>query len=209
MLTINIILVVLIIGFTAVTISALFAMLIMRRREKQLEQSKGIAKTVDELDEALNSAIGEINRLGALIKSEIDEKYNAMLFLYNLVDDKQKELPSISNDVINEVLAKYTEKINEASGNVGASEASGNSGSEAINASDGGEDSGSIVSQDELAGLGLPILTSQKKPRTFTSPKHKKIWEMRESGQNVTDIAKSLNMGKGEVKLILDLIDRS
>jgi len=208
-LTINIILVVLIIGFTAVTISALFAMLIMRRREKQLEQSKGIAKTVDELDEALNSAIGEINRLGALIKSEIDEKYNAMLFLYNLVDDKQKELPSISNDVINEVLAKYTEKINEASGNVGASEASGNSGSEAINASDGGEDSGSIVSQDELAGLGLPILTSQKKPRTFTSPKHKKIWEMRESGQNVTDIAKSLNMGKGEVKLILDLIDRS
>ncbi|MCL2048949.1 MAG: hypothetical protein FWG87_09495 [Defluviitaleaceae bacterium] len=208
-MTINIILVVLIIGFTAVTISALFAMLIMRRREKQLEQSKGIAKTVDELDEALNSAIGEINRLGALIKSEIDEKYNAMLFLYNLVDDKQKELPSISNDVINEVLAKYTEKINEASGNVGASEASGNSGSEAINASDGGEDSGSIVSQDELAGLGLPILTSQKKPRTFTSPKHKKIWEMRESGQNVTDIAKSLNMGKGEVKLILDLIDRS
>jgi DNA-binding NarL/FixJ family response regulator len=38
-----------------------------------------------------------------------------------------------------------------------------------------------------------------------TNPKHKEIQELNAKGLSVAEIAKSLNLGQGEVKLVLDL----
>jgi hypothetical protein len=181
-----VVLVALIICFTAITVFALSAMLVLRRREKDFENSREIARTIDELDEALNSAISEINKMGALIKSESDEKYKSILFMYNLIEDKHKEVSEPDSEIISEMFAQYIEKH----------------GDKITPPKENPENTN--VTQDEMAELGLPIEKEQ-----ITNPKHKEIWEMRENGQDVTDIAKKLSMGKGEVKLILDLIDRT
>jgi hypothetical protein len=194
--TVTIILVVLIVGFLVVTVFSVAAMLVMRRREKELEISKEVVRNVDEIDTALDSALTEINKLGALIQTEIDEKYKSTLFLYKLVEDKQKEIAESSDgEVISEMMAQYIEthgeKLRSMAGAIVLPE------DLQQNLAEDEEDDAS-EDKDET----LP----QKEPK-FTNPKHKQIWEKRESGQAVSDIAKELDMGQGEVKLILDLID--
>ncbi|MCL2456513.1 MAG: hypothetical protein FWD19_03070 [Defluviitaleaceae bacterium] len=202
-MAVTIILVVLIVGFAAVTIFALSAMLVMRRREKEAEISKGISKSIDDLDEALNSALNEINKLGALIQTEVDEKYKAVLFLYNLLDEKKNELPD--NEIISEMFDQYIEKHGEKISEK-ISEKIPEKIPEKVSVAANND-----VSPEELAGLGLPVSGSQgeKKPPEISNAKHKKIWDMRENGKNIAAIAKELDMGTGEVKLILDLIDRA
>ncbi|MCL2199617.1 MAG: DUF6115 domain-containing protein [Defluviitaleaceae bacterium] len=189
---VTVVLVVLIIGFMAVTVFSLAAMLVVRRREKKLEDEREIGKTVEELDAALDAALKEINRLGSLIQTEIDEKYKAMLFLYNLVDDKKKEIEeSADSEVISDMMEKYIEthkdKLRLISGMP--------------------EEAPPIVTappEDDT-----PDEPTEKKPKKITNPRHKQIYDMREEGKAPAEIAKELSMGQGEVKLILDLIDRA
>jgi len=213
-LGITIVLVALIIGFMVVTVFSLTAMLVVRRREKERDDSYKIAKTVEELDTALNAALTEINRMGALIQADVDEKYKSVLFLYNLVEDKQKEIAeSADGEVISEMMAQYIEEHGDKLRQLAKPSELGHS--EVIN---------SEVTNSEIR-LSEPAQTEpapqvfenfqektepeNKKPQKFANAKHKQIWEMRDSGQAVSDIAKTLDMGQGEVKLILDLIERA
>ena len=191
---VTVILVVLIIGFMAVTIFSLAAMLVVRNREKKLEEDREIGKTIEELDSALDAALKEINRLGTLIQSEIDEKYKAMLFLYNLVDDKKKEIEeSADSEVISEMMAQYIkthgDKLRLISGEPEENFIEEN-----------------IEKEEENEEVEENI---ENKPKKISNQKHKQIYDMRESGKTATEIAKELKMGQGEIKLILDLIDRS
>jgi hypothetical protein len=175
-----------------VTVFSLTAMLVVRRREKEFEHSKSIVKTIDDLDEALNSAVKEINKLGALIQAEIDEKYKSMLFLYNLVEDKQKEIAeSADSEVISEMMSQYIEKHGDKLRSIAAD-----------------VPAVAAVAPPKVVPTAPPV-KKEGKPTKFVSAKHKQIWEMYDGGQNVADIAKKLDMGQGEVKLILDLIERA
>lgn len=194
---VTVILVVLIVGFMAVTVFSLGAMLVVRRREKKLEDEREIGKTVEELDEALDAALKEINRLGTLINNEIDEKYKAMLFLYNLVDDKKKEIDeSADSEVISEMMEKYIETHKDKLRLISGVE-------ETVPVPPIVESQNSQESQPEEQP------EAEKKPKKIANPRHKQIYDMREEGKNPEQIAKELNMGQGEVKLILDLIDRA
>ncbi|MDR0272530.1 MAG: hypothetical protein LBI27_04350 [Clostridiales bacterium] len=187
-MAVTIVLVALIVGFMALTVFSLTAMLFVRRREKERDDSKDILKTIEELDAALDAALNEINKLGALIKEDVDEKYKSTLFLYNLVEDKHKEIVEIVNgEVISEMLAQYIETHGAKLGVV-------------TEASEAG-----AVSLEKDVGA-VPAV---KKVPTFTNPRHKQIWEMKDEGQSLAEIAKELDMGQGEVKLILYLIDRA
>jgi len=205
-----IVLVVLIIGFSAITIFSMGALLVMRRREQSRKDSINIEKSIADLDAALDASLAEINKMGALVLKDIDEKYQAMLFLYNLMEDKQKELTNevwksqeghseaLDGDVVSDMVAQYIEAhsaklrlIQEASENV----------TEEDDFSEGEHSKG----VDEVPA---PHLIFSKRP-TFANPRHKQIWEMHEQGVNVPDIAKELSMGQGEVKLILELAARA
>lgn len=201
-LNITVVLIVLIISFLAVTVFSLMALVFVRNRERRRESVDAghMAKTIEELDTALNVALSEINRLGAVVQSEVDEKYKAVLFLYNLVEDKQKEIEeSADGKVISDMIVKYMEThgakllhLTEAEILVSDSKISA------------AEMSPQSRSMDETTSA-----KPEKKLPKFTSNKHKEIWGMRESGKNVPEIAKELSMGQGEIKLILDLIDKN
>ncbi|MCL1844020.1 MAG: hypothetical protein FWF79_09420 [Defluviitaleaceae bacterium] len=203
---VTVVLVALIIGFMAVTIFALSAMLVVRKREKNREDSETIEKTIEDLDSALNSALAEINKLGALVQNEINDKYKSVLFLYNLVEDKQKEIAeSADGEVIAEILEQKLKMLAEkAEGSVSSQMVSEKIASENIASENIASEK--TIKTPEPAGF----LPEGKKPASkFTNPKHKQIWEMREGGQKVSEIAKELGMGQGEVKLILDLVERA
>jgi len=167
------------------------ALLYVRRRERERDnkEAERIAKTIEDLDAALNAALAEINKLGALIQKEVDEKYKSVLFLYNLVEDKQKEIEeSTDSEVISEMIAQFIDAHSTKLRSIA-------------------ETSSEPIVFDVLEKP--KINKDEKKCPKFTNPKHKQIWEMREKGQNVPEIAKELSMGQGEVKLILDLVDRA
>jgi DNA-binding NarL/FixJ family response regulator len=192
------ILIALILGFAAVTIFSLAALIAVRKREqrRKILDSEYIEKTIEDFDKAVNSAIEEVNKLGALIQKEVDEKYKSILFLYNLVEDKHKEIAETADS---EVISEMMEKLALAQG----------------------EKIKQIAEESlaEVAKAALPPASetvneapeppAPKKRPKFTNEKQEQIWNMRESGKKPFEIAKELEMGKGEVSLILNLIDRA
>ena len=46
---------------------------------------------------------------------------------------------------------------------------------------------------------------NKKYNNTINNPKLKEIIKLREEGKNISEISKSLNIGQGEVKLIMEL----
>lgn len=204
---VDVILIVLIISFFAITVFSLVALLAVRRREKDREDVRSIESAINDLDNALNTALSEINKLGSVAVKEIDEKYQAMLFLYNLVLDKQKDLSEVPDgDVVTEMFERYIEthgaKLRMLSDELNEPPV-GN----ALFGAGGGSDEDDDVGRAQDVGEALRF--SLKQQPDFANPKHKKIWDMRENGRNISDIAKELGIGQGEVKLILDLADRA
>ena len=197
----TVILVSLIVGFFAITIFALVALLVVRRREQTRQDSKGIDDAIARMDSALDSALVEINKIGTLVKKEIDEKYQAILFLYDLVDNKKKEIEAIDpSEIDTTVLAQYLENHVSELKLVPKDDVV----NEGINPIDvllnrDTDDSDFDTLEDDFELL---------RPR-FSNAKHAKIWNMRQQGKNISEIAKELGMGKGEVKLILDLAKRT
>lgn len=127
-----------------------------------LEETLLIGHKLNEFDSSLNNAdiaIDELNDMSQTVFKQFDEKYQELLFLYNLVDEKKKELESLSDpSAINPIKA---EKID-------------------------------ITVDDET--------------RPEISIKHyAEISKLRNEGMDVSEIAKTLNIGKGEVSLILEL----
>jgi len=194
-LDITTILIALIIGCTAITVFSLMALLYVRRRERERDNkdTERITKTIEDLDTALNAALEEINKLGALVQKEVDEKYKSVLFLYSLVEDKQKEIEeSTDSEVISDMISQFIDKH-----------------SIKLRVDKPDDTTEPATKKPSGKSSGKPSEKPKPKNPKFTNPKHKQIWEMRESGQNVSDIAKELSMGQGEVKLILDLVERA
>ncbi|MCL2225584.1 MAG: hypothetical protein FWB96_11520 [Defluviitaleaceae bacterium] len=205
-MNITAILIALIVGFVAVTVFSLMALLFVRRRERERDNTEAerVGKTIQELDAALDDALAEINKLGALVQKEVDEKYKSVLFLYNLVEDKQKEISEAADEnTVSEMVARCIDTHNAKLRLIAATA------SEPLSAE---RDAVAKTQTDEVefaVEKSEDIAAVPKKQPKFSNAKHKQIWEMREQGQNVSAIAKELSMGQGEVKLILDLVDRA
>lgn len=187
----TVILVALIVGFFAITIFALVALLAVRKREQATHDNRGLDDAVARMDAALDSALVEINRIGTLIKSEIDEKYQAMLFLYDMVDKKKEEIAKEIQEIESAaemdtaVLANYLENhISEL------------------------KQTNAYVSDNFDDAVADSVDITPKPRQNITNPKHAQIWDMHADGKTVHEIAKAMNIGTGEIELILNLYKR-
>lgn len=121
------------------------------------EKLSSLETTVTEADEAANA----LDDMTKNVFKEFDDKYQALLFLYNLIDDKQRSLekaetPSVSSPVASPRSATQADALHTAK------------------------------------KLGL-------------NPKYDVVFELHSAGKSLDAIAKELNMGKGQVSLILNL----
>ena len=86
----TVVIIILVLGLCAVSLAAIASVVWMRKREQERDQVLQSADALATLDDALDDALKELNKVGNLVQKEISEKYQAMLFLYNLLEEKQK-----------------------------------------------------------------------------------------------------------------------
>lgn len=118
----------------------------------EIENSmKALNTSLEEVD----SAMLELDKMSKTIFEELDTKYQELLFLYTLIDEKKKEVAEIYST------QKFPQK---------------------------------------------EIVTSvDKDSNTYKNPKLHEINNLLNEGLSISEIAKELNMGQGEVKLIIGL----
>jgi hypothetical protein len=209
-----IVILVLVVVLCVVSVSFIMAIIWMRKHEQDRDQVIQTAEALAQLDEALDSALVELNRVGNLVQKEIGEKYQAMLFLYNLLEDKQKEKPEGTAGVevvLPERIRDDLNKIDMAAIN-----------KVEIDAAIAGVDAAVTGTADtDTAPSPVPVVEPEAVPveppapeippakpkprRKAINPKHEKILELSTQGKSITDIAKELGIGQGEIKLIIEM----
>lgn len=129
----------------------------------------------EDMMKEVNQKILELNDYASFIKKEISDQHKELLFLYQLITEKEKNFKSKANNVAL-------------------------SGSKPV-----------IHKQDNRQGIKQVEQTSQDNVKQLTTlndmivERNKEIFDLYKQGLSITEIAKGLNIGKGEVKLILDL----
>ena len=204
----TVILVSLIIGFFAVTIVALVGAILVRRREQGHDQDRQMSDTIEQLDAALDTAMTEINKMGSLVQKEITEKYQAMLFLYNLLEDKQKEMTGNTPTATKMPVPMPVVPILSSAKAKAAPTAKVTPPAKQDNTDSYLETLAERTSSADPMAITTPPLVPATRP-SFANPKHEAVWERHYVGHSIADIAKDLGIGQGEVKLIIDLAARA
>lgn len=140
-----------IIGFGLI----IFAFFIKSGHSSMDSEFNNIENIIETLNKSVSEAdnyMDEMSKLSEVIFKEMEEKYQELLFLYQMLDDKQASI-------------KSTDKID-------------------------------VQSKPEA---------ETKNNHTYNNPKLKEINKLKSQGLSYAEIAKQLNMGQGEVKLIAEL----
>ena len=116
-----------------------------------------------EADEALS----DLNDMSRSVFKEFDSKYQELLFLYNLIDEKQKKIDERPQQAMPQMTATQAQTL------------------------------------EKYAESKLEAANDSKK--TALNPKFANVLEMHRNGKSVEEIAKELDIGKGEISLILTL----
>ncbi len=128
------------------------------------EKQNELIKVIDDADDAIE----QLNSISKSIFEEQEQKYQELLYLYQIIDNKKQELlniklPStVSENSLNKNI-KYDSKA------------------------------------DDVKNIKLSFPSN---------PIHNKIVSLYNSGKSVTQIAQQLNIGQGEVELVLELNKR-
>jgi len=199
--------------------------MITRKPEEEKEAAE------QRIDAAIDTALEEITRTSQLVLDELDEKYKALLFVYQLMDDKKKELEgdkkveetaadgdeaaflgSLDISVGDELFAGDSWQVPDEDmasfiRGLGDSEEVGEAGeTETVAAAEEAavaavEAAPVFEAEPEVEEL-VPFLIPRK---VMAHPRFGEIKALRDEGMALADIARRLNMGKGEVQLIIGL----
>lgn len=167
-------------------------------------------KTEAALDKISNTKILEMNEYAQTVLDEINKSHNEIVFLYDMLNEKAKEVKMTVKDV--NVAKMQVEKMKEESVNNDLSMiANDNSemvfGEEDIlkTAISTQEDSSGDTNKIEKAVTDNSDLPEDVSIDSASFNKNEAILQLFKSGKTNREIARTLNLGTGEVKLVLDL----
>lgn len=161
------------------------------------EKENVIADTTDQLNRKSNEKIMEFDEFSAQLMEKINHNHEEVVFMYNMLNEKEKELK-------------------EAAAKKGPAE------------KPSGIDAVEQINRQVLKAVdkksAKPAVDKTRKPKTVTGAKpqagkpeteksgkledgsvNKKIIEMYKQGKSVLEISKELDIGQGEVKLMISL----
>lgn len=160
-----------------------------RTKEAALEE------TTKELNRLTNEKIMAVDEFSDSVLEKISQNHSEVIFLYNMLNEKErelKELVALANQAANKHVANNKKPQNaiveQKQSHEKKSEATAKTSSKRAE---------SLSKNRELE------LTEQEKKKEAHT--REEILGLYEQGLSVTDIAKQLKMGKGEIKLIIDL----
>lgn len=181
------------------------------------DQVNGLSeKTEAALDKISNTKILEMNEYAESVLGEINRNHNETVFLYDMLNEKAKEIKTTVKDANN--TKRQVEKIHaevKASDDVPA-----DNNTDAVNESKKQEKDSmdtKDTAKERLTALNKKnnekIKSSEGKRKVNRQVEkldpdmssNEKILKLNEMGVSVKEIAKQLNLGIGEVKLVIDL----
>lgn len=164
-----------IVGIILVVISLILG--VKRTEEIEMNQLDSTTEKQNELIKVIEDADDAIEQLNSVSKSifeEQEQKYQELLYLYQIIDDKKQELLNVFDKVTS---VEFKENLNE---------------------------------DIKKESFKVTDINNKKDENNFvaTNSKHNEIIDLYNSGHTVTQIAQQLNIGQGEVSLIIKLNKR-
>ncbi len=165
--------------------------------------TEAVEKTERSLDRLTNEKIMAVNEYSDTVLQEINRNHNEVMFLYDMLNDKHKNIKNTVQEV-NKTVKEAAETQKEAQELV----------------------SNFQLLTPEVAEVSVPkkrnaketVSSAPKEPEEEKVPEmesadsagsvlnsNEKILELHEQGMDKVDIARHLGLGVGEVKLVIDL----
>lgn len=163
----------------------------------RVEQTKETAleETTKALNRLTNEKIMAVDEFSDSVLEKISQNHSEVIFLYNMLNEKERELK--------ELVASVNQASNK---NVAKNKKPQNAMEEQKQISE--EKRGAVSKSSTKKAESSPrnqefeLSEQDKKKEAHT---REEILDLHEQGLSITDIARKLNMGKGEIKLIIDL----
>ncbi len=160
-----------------------------------------VIRTDDSLSKLSNEKIIAVNEFSEQILEKIKRNHEEVVFLYNMLNDKEKELKAAVKEI--DSSKKKVQDIMEAKAGTLKSQVA-----------KGVKSQVSEKPVTQAARLDKPIKTipEQTEPlqempviNSMTSNNNTQILSLYSQGKSVMEISKLLGLGQGEVKLVIDL----
>lgn len=188
-----------------------------------------IEKTEASLDKISNTKILEMQDYADTILGEMNKNHNETMFLYDMLNDKSREIKGIVRNINN---IKYEENAAENDKNAVSSSAVNNSGKgkngrngnnggngnsrnnhNGMNSAKNGKNnkySNGISGNDSeelLERLFMQAAQEESEEADERTSVNDEILRQYKAGKSVLEIAKSLNLGVGQTSLVIDLYE--
>lgn len=137
---------------------------------------EAIVKVDDNLSLISNEKIMAVSEFGEQILEKIHQNHSEVVFLYNMLNEKEKELKELVVEV-NQGKAKWKEEEVKTVLDIGERIQDDN-----------------MVTMEEMNVLG-----------DVEANRNQMILDFHKQGKTILDISKQLGIGQGEVKLVIDL----
>ena len=166
---------------------------------------ESIVRTDDIMSKISNEKIMSLNEFSDQILEKIKRNHEEVVFLYNMLNDKEKELKAAIKEI--DTSKKKLQNIVETKAEETVQQASKRTTTQAAGKkpADGNP-------------LGKPAATVKKEARSVVEPKlesavtgcmsansNAQILELYSQGKTLIEISKLLGLGQGEVKLVIEL----
>lgn len=177
-------------------------------------------KTEAALDKISNTKILEMNEYAESVLGEINRNHNETVFLYDMLNEKAKEIKTTVKDVNNakKQVEKIHAEVKESDDIVVNVHDKTDDDAKTAYENDGYTDKDTKdIAKERLTALvkknddkikssdGRKKVNRQAEKLAPEMSNNEKILKLNEKGITVKEIAKQLNLGIGEVKLVIDL----
>ena len=167
-------------------------------KETFVERSEEtIVQTEDELSKISNEKIMAINEFSDQILEKIEHNHEEVVFLYHMLGDKEKELKAVVNE-INSSKKKIQEKVERKKeiSTITTRAITPASDNPVLKQNNKKSDKNNKLSNESTE---MPEINS------LSTNNNKQILSLYSQGKSVVEISKLLDLGQGEVKLVIDL----
>ncbi|SES63283.1 DUF6115 domain-containing protein [[Clostridium] polysaccharolyticum] len=181
--------------------------LFIKKNEESLESAlRAHADTIKEdtledvkkeLNRMANEKIMAVDEFSDSVLEKINQNHSEVIFLYNMLNEKERELKELVADV-NKAANKGVAKSESPSENAGGKETK-----KARKASNREKNNMKPASQGQVEKADKLVLSEEEKKSEADS--REEVLRLYQQGLSATEIARQLQMGQGEIKLIIDL----
>lgn len=147
-----------------------------------------IVKTDDELSQLSNEKIIAVNDFSEQVLEKISRNHEEVIFLYNMLNEKQEEIKNLMLEA-NKIKVKLEEPVSILTAKTDKKQSS--------------------ISKSTYQPEAKNVTKANVQPDSLSDNHNQKILELYSQGFSIVDISKSLELGQGEVKLVVDLFKQA